>query len=50
MQYCLLFSEDNQKLEREVNEYIRLGWRPQGGLAIGVINGHSFFGQAMVKG
>ncbi len=52
MQYTLVTENNDEALVRKVTELIRQGWKPQGGIAVGVVapvlNVHIFC-QAMVK-
>lgn len=59
MEYKILNKSNLWDLEKEVNEYIKQGWRPQGGVMIqqnphlkitlGSINAGTHHCQAMVK-
>jgi len=46
MKYLIVWGTDMDKLEKHVNEMIREGYRPQGGI---VVSG-KLWAQAMVKG
>jgi hypothetical protein len=48
MKYHIL-TGDLQKLEREVNELIEKGWKPQGGVSRAESDCYSWFAQAMIK-
>lgn len=48
MRYEIITGEGEAELERLVNEKLREGWRPQGGLAIHIRGQSSLFMQAMV--
>ena len=47
LEYTIVRSDSSFDLSKTVNEYIRRGWKPQGGVAVDIAFG-SFY-QAMVK-
>jgi hypothetical protein len=49
MEYRIIAGRDVQKLENDVNDLIRKGWKPQGGVSRAETNEFSWFAQAMVK-
>ncbi len=51
MTYKILRAESYEQLEQIVNEHIKQGFKPQGGLMISAIDIHrfKFYFQAMVK-
>lgn len=59
MEYTILHADILWNLEKEVNEHIKKGWRPQGGVMIhqnphlkmtlGSINAGTHYCQAMIK-
>lgn len=52
MQYRILSSTSPYKLSLEVEEYIKMGWVPQGGVSFQIglgLYGHDEYVQAMIK-
>ena len=50
MEYKIVYGEDPRELEEEVNELIRKGWKPQGGVCVlRERNNYWSFYQAMVR-
>ena len=52
MEYTILIVNTLSGLERKVNEYIKQGWRPQGGITLQrnmQFNNVEFYFQAMIK-
>jgi Domain of unknown function (DUF1737) len=47
MEYIILYASSAEELIKEVNTYIKLGWRPQGGVAITSTTWQ--YAQAMVR-
>ena len=48
MEYQVVSEQDRSKLETKVNELIREGWKPQGGVCVTGVMARWFY-QAMVK-
>lgn len=46
MEYKILSDESGSRLQDEINEYLKEGWEPQGGICYST--GH-FFYQALIK-
>lgn len=49
MKYEILEHNNSSLLEKEVNEYIGLGWVPQGGISTVEAGMESYYCQAMIK-
>ncbi len=49
MDYIIVESVGMEKLVAKVNEYIKKGWKPIGGVAVGVSSGPWWYFQAMIK-
>ncbi len=50
MQYTIVcYTTLPEKLSQKVNEHIKDGWKPIGGVAVSVQDGEEHFYQAMVK-
>ena len=60
MKYCVVtrYDDDSFKyryensaknLQREVNERIKMGWKPLGGISVSISDTRYIFAQAMVK-
>lgn len=50
MEYRIVSHKAEKLLENRVNQLILEGWKPQGGVFIGVYTNSVFIYQAMVKG
>ena len=46
MQYTILVTRDLQELIEKVNEHIKVGWKPQGGVCI---TADDYYYQAMIE-
>jgi hypothetical protein len=49
MQYKIIKSLMYSFLESEVEKWIKIGWRPQGGICVIKVNAEKEYYQAMVK-
>jgi len=49
MKYTVVGTRDQSKFEERVNDLIKEGWKPQGGIFIVVDNNGWIYYQAMVK-
>lgn len=51
MKYIILMQKPPylHLFEKEIREYIELGWTPQGGVAVAVVNDREQIYQAMIK-
>ncbi len=49
MHYTVITNNSLDEMEKKVQELLDVGWRPQGGICVGIEENYTYYYQAMVS-